>query len=349
MHRFEQDESNASSHTLEHFPIHMATRSSQRNRTQVDRSGLISTEGTHFEATLVLSDAADTPRSLTPYSTPSPSAPGLVSLLPSTQTQNRMSSLGEDDDEQQRQPSDGEHDQSDDEQQHALGRQRRSASSTSAAAAAAGAGSAAGGGGKKKAPWTCSEDLALCSSLQQWVTKNKGMMPSAPKGKALHGWDVVAAGTPKLKASAAADKTAAAKAAYNRWGKIRTDLKVMSRQREGRGAGKQADRCDERAQSLTCFSVRVCDDEQAQLDAVVDTFKDELGGLIIAEVETSLGLDEDEKPNASQVASMQAAKDKRTAAAMRHLNVVKNGSYGFLQWEEGYTRSAHEEEAWKDA
>ena len=236
VHRFEQDESNASSHTLEHFPIHMATRSSQRIRTQVNRSGLISTEGTHFEATLVLSDATDTPRSLTPYSTPSPSAPGLVSLLPSTQTQNRMSSLGDDD--EQRPPSDGEHEQSDDEQQHALGK-LRSSSSTSAAAAAASTGGAAGGGGKKKPPWTCAEDLALCSSLQQWVTKNKGMMPSAPKGKALHGWDVVAAGTPKLKASAAADKVAAAKAAYNRWGKIRSDLKVMSRNREGRGAGKQ--------------------------------------------------------------------------------------------------------------
>jgi hypothetical protein len=58
------------------------------------------------------------------------------------------------------------------------------------------------------------------------------MMPSAPKGKTLHGWDVVAAGTPKLKAAAAADKVAAAKAAYNRWGKIRSDLKVMSRHTE---------------------------------------------------------------------------------------------------------------------
>ena len=217
----------------------MATRSSQRIRTQVNRSGLISTEGTHFEATLVLSDAADTPRSLTPYSTPSPSAPGLVSLLPSTQTQNRMSSLGENDDEQVAQTSDGEQEQSDDEQQHALGRQRRSASSTSAAAAAAGAGSATAAGGKKKPPWNCAEDLALCSSLQQWVTKNKGMMPGAPKGKALHGWDVVAAGTPKLKASAAEDKGAAARAAHNRWGKIRSDLKVMSRNRMG---GEQAGR-----------------------------------------------------------------------------------------------------------
>jgi len=107
--------------------------------------------------------------------------------------------------------------------------------------------------------------------------------------------------------------------------------------------------CDEQAQSLTCFSVGVCDDEQAQLDEVVETFKHELGGLIVAEVETSFGLDEDEKPNTSQVASMQTAKDKRTASAMKHLNVVKNGSYGFLQWEEGYTRTAHEEEAWKDA
>ena len=217
----------------------MATRSSQRIRTQVNRSGLISTEGTHFEATLVLSDAADTPRSLTPYSTPSPSAPGLVSLLPSTQTQNRMSSLGENDDEQVAQTSDGEQEQSDDEQQHALGRQRRSASSTSAAAAAAGAGSATAAGGKKKPPWNCAEDLALCSSLQQWVTKNKGMMPGAPKGKALNGWDVVAAGTPKLKASAAEDKGAAARAAHNRWGKIRSDLKVMSRNRMG---GEQAGR-----------------------------------------------------------------------------------------------------------
>lgn len=238
VHRFEQDESNASSHTLEHFPIHMATRSSQRIRTQVNRSGLISTEGTHFEATLVLSDAADTPRSLTPYSTPSPSAPGLVSLLPSTQTQNRMSNLGGDDDEHNAQPSDGEQEQSDDEQQHDLGA-RRSSSSNSAAGAAASKGGAAGGGGKKKPPWTCAEDLALCSSLQQWVTKNKGMMPGAPKGKALHGWDVVAAGTPKLKASAAADKVAAAKAAYNRWGKIRSELKVMSINRDGRGAGKR--------------------------------------------------------------------------------------------------------------
>ena len=93
----------------------------------------------------------------------------------------------------------------------------------------------------------------------------------------------------------------------------------------------------------------MCGDEQAQLDEVVETFKNELGGLIVAEVETSFGLDEEEKPNPSQVASMQAAKEKRTAAAMKHLNVVKNGSYGFLQWEEGYTRSAHEEEAWKDA
>lgn len=211
----------------------MATRSSQRIRTQVNRSGLISTEGTHFEATLVLSDAADTPRSLTPYSTPSPSAPGLVSLLPSTQTQNRMSSLGENDDEQVAQTSDGEQGQSDDEQQHALASKRRSSSSTSAAAAVAGAGGAAATGGKKKPPWNCAEDLALCSSLQQWVTKNKGMMPSAPKGKALHGWDVVAAGTPKLKASAAADKEAAAKAAYNRWGKIRSELKVMSTNGEG--------------------------------------------------------------------------------------------------------------------
>jgi len=216
----------------------MATRSSQRIRTQVNRSGLISTEGTHFEATLVLSDAADTPRSLTPYSTPSPSAPGLVSLLPSTQTQNRMSSLGENDDEQVAQTSDGEQGQSDDEQQHALGK-LRSSSSTSAAAAAAGAGSATAAGGKKKPPWNCAEDLALCSSLQQWVTKNKGMMPGAPKGKALNGWDVVAAGTPKLKASAAEDKGAAARAAHNRWGKIRSDLKVMSRNRDGRGAGRQ--------------------------------------------------------------------------------------------------------------
>ena len=216
----------------------MATRSSQRIRTQVNRSGLISTEGTHFEATLVLSDAADTPRSLTPYSTPSPSAPGLVSLLPSTQTQNGMSNLGEDDDEQVARPSDGEHEQSDDEQQHALGK-RRSSSSTSAAAAAGSTGGAAGGGGKKKPPWTCAEDLALCSSLQQWVTTSKGVMPSAPKGKLLHGWDVVAAGTPKLKAAAAADKVAAAKAAYNRWGKIRSDLKVMSTNRERMRASKQ--------------------------------------------------------------------------------------------------------------
>ena len=86
-------------------------------------------------------------------------------------------------------------------------------------------------------------------------------------------------------------------------------------------------------------------DEQTQLDAVVETFKNELGGLIVAEVETSFGLEEDERPSAEQVASMQAAKDKRTAATMKHLNVVKNGSYGFLQWEEGYTRTAHEEEA----
>jgi hypothetical protein len=86
-----------------------------------------------------------------------------------------------------------------------------------------------------------------------------------------------------------------------------------------------------------------------QLDAVVETFKNDLGLLIVAEVHTSFGLDEDEQPSAQQVASMQAAKEKRTAAAMKHLNVVKNGSYGFLQWEEGYTRTAHEEEAWKDA
>jgi len=79
-------------------------------------------------------------------------------------------------------------------------------------------------------------------------------MPSAPKGKALHGWDVVAAGTPKLKASAAADKVAAAKAAYNRWGKIRSDLKVMSRNRDGRGAGKQTGVISS-ALSLTCSSV----------------------------------------------------------------------------------------------
>jgi len=149
-----------------------------------------------------------------------------------------MSNLGGDDDEHNAQPSDGEQEQSDDEQQHDLGA-RRSSSSTSAAAAAASKGGAAGGGGKKKPPWTCAEDLALCSSLQQWVTKNKGMMPGAPKGKALHGWDVVAAGTPKLKASAAADKVAAAKAAYNRWGKIRSELKVMSINRDGRGAGKR--------------------------------------------------------------------------------------------------------------
>lgn len=218
----------------------MTTRSSQRLRKPVTRSGLISTEGTHFEATLVLSDAADTPRSLTPYSTPSPSAPGLVSLLPSTQTQNRMSHLGEDDDEQQL-PSDGDHSASDDEQQHELGKRRASSSTTGgAAAAAASAGAAAGGGSKKKAPWTCAEDLALCSSLRGWVAKSKGMMPSAPKGKTLHGWDVVAAGTPKLKAAAAADKVAAAKAAYNRWGKIRSDLKVMSRDRERSGqAGRR--------------------------------------------------------------------------------------------------------------
>ena len=93
----------------------------------------------------------------------------------------------------------------------------------------------------------------------------------------------------------------------------------------------------------------MCDDEQTQLDAVVDTFKNELGGLIVAEVEALFGLDEDERPNAPQVSAMQAAQEKRTAAAMKHLNVVKNGSYGFLQWEEGYTRTAHEEEAWKDA
>lgn len=219
----------------------MATRSSQRIRTQVNRSGLISTEGTHFEATLVLSDAADTPRSLTPYSTPSPSAPGLVSLLPSTQTQNRMSNLGEDDDEQVEHTSDhDEQEHSDDDEQHALAAKRRSSSSASAAAAAAGGSSAVARGGKKKPPWNCAEDVALCSSLQEWVTKNKGMMPSAPKGKALHGWDVVAAGTPKLKASAALDKVAAAKAAYNRWGKIRCDLKVMSRDRDrGKQAGRQ--------------------------------------------------------------------------------------------------------------
>lgn len=216
----------------------MTTRSSQRLRKPVTRSGLISTEGTHFEATLVLSDAADTPRSLTPYSTPSPSAPGLVSLLPSTQTQNRMSHLGEDDDEQPL-PSDGEQSPSDDEQQHELGKRRSSSSATGGAAAAAGTGAAAGGGSKKKAPWTCAEDLALCSSLQGWVARSKGMMPSAPKGKTLHGWDVVAAGTPKLKAAAAADKVAAAKAAYNRWGKIRSDLKVMSRHTE---RGEQASR-----------------------------------------------------------------------------------------------------------
>jgi hypothetical protein len=118
--------------------------------------------------------------------------------------------------------------------------------------------------------------------------------------------------------------------------------------KQGADASRQADRCDEQAQSLTCFSVCLCD-EQTQLEAVVDTFKNELGGLIVAEVHTSFGLEEDEQPDTSQVASMQAAKDKRTAAAMKHLNVVKNGSYGFLQWEEGYTRTAHEEEAWKDA
>ena len=81
----------------------------------------------------------------------------------------------------------------------------------------------------------------------------------------------------------------------------------------------------------------------------METFKNELGGLIVAEVEKSFGLEEGEKPDPSQVASMQAAKDKRTAATMKHLNVVKNGSYAFLQWEEDYTRTAHEEEAWKDA
>ena len=81
----------------------------------------------------------------------------------------------------------------------------------------------------------------------------------------------------------------------------------------------------------------------------METFKNELRGLIVAEVHTSFGLEEDGHPDASQVASMQAAKDKRTAAAMKHLNVVKNGSYGFLQWDEGYTRTAQEEEAWKDA
>ena len=61
---------------------------------------------------------------------------------------------------------------------------------------------------------------------------------------------------PKLKASAAADKVAAAKAAYNRWGKIRSDLKVMSRNREGRGAGKQTGVMSKRvAGLLLCSSV----------------------------------------------------------------------------------------------
>ena len=100
---------------------------------------------------------------------------------------------------------------------------------------------------------------------------------------------------------------------------------------------------------LTSLSVRTCCDEQAQLDEVVETFKDELGGLIVKDVEGSFGLEEEEKPSPEQVKARDAAKDKRTAATMKHLNVVKNGSYAFLQWEEGYMRTAHEEVAWKDA
>ena len=39
----------------------------------------------------------------------------------------------------------------------------------------------------------------------------------------------------------------------------------------------------------------MCNDEQAQLDEVVETFKNELGGLIVADVEVSFGLEEEEK------------------------------------------------------
>ena len=214
----------------------------------VNRSGLISTEGTHFEATLVVSDAADTPRSLTPYSTPSP--PGLASLLPSTQTQQKMSKRAHEDEtyeEQEEDAGEGEHMDGDDEQ-HDLASQRRrtgtrsSGASAAAAAASTGGAAAAAGGGKKKASaWTAADDVSLCRAVQSFVEKHRGMLPSAPKAKATKapGWDEIAKGVPKLGGTPVVE---AGKAASNRWGKIRTELKVrQTNSRQADGGDEQID------------------------------------------------------------------------------------------------------------
>jgi hypothetical protein len=221
-----------------------------RNRKPPPRGhGLISTADDSFEATLVLDGSfSPTPPSASPHS--------LVSLIPTTQAIDTMStkrSQQQRDTQHNTQPqpkhSDSEHsgdsEDSADEQEKLDSKKRKKeveaddltldsdndAHKPASAAAAAPAAKPAARKLKtstRLGKWSDEQDLQLCTAVLAYVKAHQGQLPGAArthkKEAAPASWKEIAAATPHC--SSIADKNAAARAASSRWTSLRAGVAV---------------------------------------------------------------------------------------------------------------------------
>jgi hypothetical protein len=223
-----------------------------RNRRPPPRGhGLVSSADDSFEATLVL-DGTYTP---TP---PSASPHSLVSLIPTTQAIDAMSTTRaqsatqlqrkDDSESEHRGDSDEEADDEQEKRERKLAQQKKFAieqedltlddddsAHRSRPPPAATAAAAATAGSKRKEPstkrigkWSDEQDLSLCSAVLAYVKQHDGQLPgaarTAKKETAPASWKEIAAATPHC--SSLADKNAAARAASSRWTSLRAGVAV---------------------------------------------------------------------------------------------------------------------------